>query len=240
MKFILPVIAVLLLCSCAGRFYTNPTEKIYGASEVKVEYFEEWGLFRTTGYGVVSSSPESFDPSDFSFEEVCRDIHSNADFARLVLDERTETLMIECFYQPLEPVNTDRFIDDLVESMLLNSHYVWVKNDSAYRILYSGDSVHVVAGTYYNHKMVCAMKDRDRCFFDKDFEELRYRMPYRGGPFYEISLPATGAVRSLSILVNPSDLKGYEPLKLDPSILPLESPGYKKLREYEESLGKRF
>ena len=81
MKFVLLVIAFLLLCSCAGRFYTNPTEKIYGVSEVKVEYFEEWGLFRTTGYGVVSNSPESFDPSDFSFEEVCLDIHSKADFA---------------------------------------------------------------------------------------------------------------------------------------------------------------
>lgn len=34
----------------------------------------------------------------------------------------------------------------------------------------------------------------------------------------------------------PSDLKGYKPLRLDPSILPLESPGYKKLREQEEAL----
>lgn len=62
---------------------------------------------------------------------------------------------------------------------------------------------------------------------------------YYGGPFYEISLPASGAVRSLTIRTNPKNLEGYKPLKLDPSILPLESPGYKKLREYEESLANR-
>ena len=61
---------------------------------------------------------------------------------------------------------------------------------------------------------------------------------YYDGPFYEISLPATGAVRSLTIRTNPKDLEGYKPLKLDPSFLPLESPGYKKLREQEEALSR--
>ena len=237
MKFILPVIAFFLLCSCAGLFYTDPTEKIYSASEVKVDYFEEWGLLRTTGYGVVSKGSGSFVASDSSFEKVCHDIYSNADVARFVLDKRTGTLMVECFYQPLVLVNTDWSIDNLVESMLPNHNHVWVKKDSVYRILYSGDSAQVVAGTYYNHRMICAEKDRNKCVFDKDFEKKRDRM-YYGGPFYEISLPATGAVRSLTIRTNPKDLEGYKPLKLDPSILPLESPGYKKLREQEEALSR--
>ena len=47
-------------------------------------------------------------------------------------------------------------------------------------------------------------------------------------------------VYSLTIHADPKDLEGYKPLKLDPAILPLESPGYKRLREYEMSLGKRF
>lgn len=34
------------------------------------------------------------------------------------------------------------------------------------------------------------------------------------------------------------DLSGYKPLKLDPSILPLESPGYRRLREQEEALSR--
>ena len=237
MKFILPVIAFFLLCSCAGLFYTNPEEQIYGASEVKVVFFEEWGVFRITGYGVVSKRAGTFVPGDSSFEKVCRDIHSSSDVARFVLNDRLDVLMIECYYQPPYPINTDWSIDNLVESMLLNYHYVWVKNDSVYRVLYSGDSMQVVAGTYYNHKKVCAVKNRNICFFDKVFEELRYRM-YYDGPFYEISLPATGAVRSLTIRTNPKDLEGYRPLKLDPSILPLESPGYKKLREQEEALSR--
>lgn len=237
MKFVLPVVAIALLCSCAGLYHANPTEKIYSASEVKVDYFEEWGLFRTTGYGVVSKKAGRFVASDSSFEKVCRDIHSRSDVARFVLNERLDVLTIECYYQPLYPINTDGFIDNLVGSMLLNYHYVWVKNDSAYRILYGGDSVQIVAGTYYKHRMVCAEKDRDRCVFDKDFEKKRDRM-YYGGPFYEISLPATGAVRSLTIRTDPKDLEGYKPLKLDPSILPFESPGYKRLREYEEALSR--
>ena len=52
-------------------------------------------------------------------------------------------------------------------------------------------------------------------FYLSDFEKKRDRM-YYGGPFYEISLPATGAVRSLTIRTDPKDLEGYKPLKLDP------------------------
>ena len=40
-------------------------------------------------------------------------------------------------------------------------------------------------------------------------------------------------------LTDPRDIEGYKPLKLDPSILPLESPGYKRLREQEEALGRK-
>ena len=71
--------------------------------------------------------------------------------------------------------------------------------------------------------------------FDGDFEQTDI---FFEGPFYEISLPATGRKRSLTIRTDPKDLEGYKPLKLDPSILPLESPGYKKLREQEEALSR--
>lgn len=237
MKFILPVIAFFLLCSCAGLFYTNPEEQIYGASEVKVDFFEEWGLFRITGYGVVSKRAGTFVPGDSSFEKVCRDIHSSSDVARFVLNDRLDVLMIECYYQPPYPINTDWSIDNLVESMLPNHNHVWVKNDSLYHVLYGGDSVHIISGVYYNHKKVCAEKEPENCIFDADFEKIKNDI-YFDGPFYEISLPATGAVRSLTIRTNPKDLEGYKPLKLDPSILPLESPSYKKLREQEEALSR--
>ena len=56
---------------------------------------------------------------------------------------------------------------------------------------------------------------------------------------YEIAIPLEEPILSLTIRTNPNDLEGYKPLQLDSSILPLESPGYKKLREYEEFLAKR-
>ena len=54
---------------------------------------------------------------------------------------------------------------------------------------------------------------------------------------YEFVFPLDASVYSITVQNNLG--WGYKPLKLDPSILPLESPGYKKLREYEESLANR-
>ena len=71
MKFVLSVVAVVLLCSCAGLYHANSTEKIYSASEVKVDYFEEWGLIRSTGYEVVIKGREKIDSSEFFFKKVC-------------------------------------------------------------------------------------------------------------------------------------------------------------------------
>ena len=71
--------------------------------------------------------------------------------------------------------------------------------------------------------------------FDSDFEKKKDEI-YFDGPFYEISLPTKGRVRSLKILKVFKNSSAYEHLKLDPSILPLESPGYKKLREKENAL----
>jgi len=51
-----------------------------------------------------------------------------------------------------------------------------------------------------------------------------------------ISFSSTEPRHTIILKKKESDLRGYEPLKLDPSILPLESPGYKKLREKENAL----
>lgn len=241
MKFVLSVVAVVLLCSCAGLYHANSTEKIYSASEVKVDYFEEWGLIRSTGYEVVIKGREKIDSSEFFFKKVCGDLFNwSADLlaSRFVLDETNASLTVECYFQPLKPINTSDFVDVLIRIMLQNHRKDWVQNDSLYHVLYGGDSIQVVSGTYYNHKKVCAEKERKKCNFGADFEKKKEYIDI-DGPFYEISLPATGAVRSLTVRTNPKDLKGYKPLKLDPAILPLESPRYKKLREQEEALSKQ-
>jgi hypothetical protein len=53
-----------------------------------------------------------------------------------------------------------------------------------------------------------------------------------------ISFSSTEPRHTIILKKKESDLRGYKPLKLDPSILPLESPSYKKLREQEETLSK--
>jgi hypothetical protein len=53
-----------------------------------------------------------------------------------------------------------------------------------------------------------------------------------------ISFSSTEPRHTIILKKKESDLHGYKPLKLDPAILPLESPGYKKLREQEDGLSK--
>ena len=58
-----------------------------------------------------------------------------------------------------------------------------------------------------------------------------------GGKYmYAFIFPLNLSVYSISIWTDTNDLRGYNSLRLDPSILPIESPEYKKLREQEDSL----
>lgn len=238
MKFFLPFAIILLLCSCAGIFYKNSDEEAYRASILKTDYFEEWGLIRSVGYGVVSMGSGKIEPGNLPLEKVCENLFGwSGNIFASRLDRNDTTTFVECYYRSLAPVNTDIFVNMVVGIMLKRPNQ-WVRHGSLYHVLYGGDSIQIVSGMHYDHKKVCAEKKRNACTFEIDFEKDKEYM-YFDGPFYEISLPATGAVRSLTIRTNPKDLEGYKPLKLDPSILPLESPGYKKLREQEEALGRK-
>lgn len=240
MKKIVLLFSLLMLVSCALVNYPrNTLVRVYYAEELKTDYFEEWGLFRSTGYGIISKEKVRFAGDDSSFNKVCGDLFGKNDFfaGRIYQEKSGEKMDVECFWQSTAPINTTTSIGQIISSMLGKgySSFAWIKNDSAYRILYSGDSVQIISGIYYNHRLVCAKTEWDKCTFDDEFERDRETF-YSSGPFYEISLPATGRIRSLSIRSSAKNPVIYKPLKLDPSILPLESPGYKKLHEQEQAL----
>lgn len=229
---------LLLLVSCAGVNRPRNSLKIFYADMFKTDYFEEWGLFRSTAFGVVTKNKVDFVANNTSFKKMCGDLFGKKEFfaSRIYREESNAKIAAECFWLPSVPVNTTIFTEELISGMLAHRR-VWTEKDSVYRVLYGGDSIQVVAGVYYNHRMVCEKRDSYNCVFDRDFEQAEILFE---GPFYEISLPAKGRIRSLTIRTEEKNPVIYKPLKLDPSILPLESPGYKKLREQEESLGKLF
>jgi len=112
-----------------------------------------------------------------------------------------------------------------------NRQFVFDVGEDTFRVFYAGDSLFVEPGQVRNHK-----KLKQNYLAVKD-EQGRVRETLQGS-IYEFDVPLNEPVFSLTVRTNPKDLKGYKPLKLDPAILPLESPGYKKLREQEKSFGR--
>ena len=103
--------------------------------------------------------------------------------------------------------------------------------DERIHVFYAGDSLLIESSQVENHRRI----EQNYLAITDDKGSLGTVMK---GPIFEFYLPLNESVFSFTVHTNPKDLEGYKPLKLDPSILPLESPGYKKLREYEESLRK--
>ena len=241
MRIICLIFFVILLNSCfvqtQGDYYADYFGRYYHADVIKTDYFEEWGLIRSTGYDISKKWNKSVELNDTTVVKACRGIFgAYMDFVagRVFKDDSSGKLTIECFEQPNAPVNSTDFVNVLMSHFLKYSNK-WVLKDSVFHVLYGGDSIQIVSGGYSNHRMICAEKDVEECTFEGDFENWQNDIFFEG-PFYEITLPATGRVRSFTVLNYPKNTSAYDPLKIDESLLPLESPGYKKLREQEENL----
>lgn len=239
-KIVIFLLLILLLIGCAILPRYGVYMSSFSAEMITTDYFEEWGLIRSTAHGVVVKKNGLFEPTDSSFNNACVELFGGTNFyaGRIYQDEASGKMTMECFTQFSVPASSGTLINQLMNKFLSRTANVWIQKDSVYHVLYGGDSLQVVSGAFSNHKKVCSEKESAKCVFNDDFEKKKEEM-YFDGPFYEISLPAIGRVRSLTISRNQETIKYYSPLKLATSILPLESPGYKKLREYEESLMSR-
>ena len=241
MRIICLIFFVILLNSCfvqtQGDYYADYFGRYYHADVIKTDYFEEWGLIRSTGYDISKKWNKSVELNDTTVVKACRGIFgAYMDFVagRVFKDDSSGKLTIECFEQPNAPVNSTDFVNVLMSRFLKYSNK-WVLKDSVFHVLYGGDSIQIASGEYSNHRMICAEKDVEECTFEGDFENWQNDIFFKG-PFYEITLPATGRIRSYTVLNYLKNSSAYDPLKIDESLLPLESPGYKKLREQDEKL----
>lgn len=138
-------------------------------------------------------------------------------------DEKTDVVDAECLYEQ----NESNMIG-LMSVFFDNSFFVEEKDDCLL-VRYIGDSLHIESSNMYGHK-----KLKEKYVVTKDNEGKTKKV--ESGSIYEFYLKTNSFVYSVTFYTSLEKLREYKPLRLDPSILPLESPGYKKLREQEEAL----
>ena len=94
-------------------------------------------------------------------------------------------------------------------------------------VYYVGNEIRVVFDSSYVHKK---MGEEERKYACSKYMQRRVNSILENDcPKYEYEFifPIKSPIYSITVLNNPG--WGYKPLKPDPSILPIESPGYKKL-----------
>lgn len=154
---------------------------------------------------------------------------------RIYLDSINQTFNAECLYS-LE--SRSHYLHDglndfefLFGDFFKRPNAFAVKGDSL-KLLYYGDSLLVIGNGIRHSKL----DSHDKKALERKVKRKMGCSDTCEASVYEIAIPLEEPILSLTVRTNPNDLEGYKPLQLDSSILPLENPGYKKLREYEESL----
>ncbi|MBO7105075.1 MAG: hypothetical protein J6W22_06305 [Fibrobacter sp.] len=229
--------------------YLNGRRNVFVSEETTLNIYWEWGEVQTKMRSLHFRKDWNINAEDLKLNveglpdgnvknPVCIGSDGKAG-ERIYLDSINQTFNAECLYF-LE--SRTHYLHDglndfefLFGDFLKRPNTFAVKRDSL-KLLYYGDSL-LVTGNGIRHSK---LDPHDKSALEKKVKKKMGCTDTCDGSVYEISFPLNEPVFSLTVRTDPKDLKGYKPLKLDPSILPLESPGYKKLREYEESLGKRF
>lgn len=212
MKFWFLLLMSFPLVGCYVLWHKDDSRDSIFAEKWTYEYYPEWGIRRVVGESLFQNG-KSFSEQDVVFllnnESFCYNLVTGIRgfyAERLFVNEYGE-LSLECI--GLE--NNPFFYED-------NGYFIYVLNDKA----------------------------RTRLEYKR--EKSFYRVTYRGNKIdlnvtqqkkdslYEFTLPINESVYSLTLRTDSKDLENCEPLELASSILPLESPGYKKLREQEASL----
>lgn len=228
-KFLLLVIALHLVSCAAPKF---------GVERKKVDYFDEWGLFRLTGQNVLSNASGSVSAENLEPEKLCKDFfgYLNVFGARLYSDSSTGNISLECLTM-IAPIKSSFTEGAFIDLMIGSPSMEWAKDDSLYYVLYGGDEISFLPEENLRSRLICQEEKIDSCRLDEKFEKQRDIIHFKG-PFYELTIPANRSFYSTTIMTDPKKINGYKPIKIDPFILPLESPGYKRLRKQEEALSR--
>ena len=208
-KFFMLISLLFVACAAfnANRF-DNPNLR---ASVWTQEYYREWGILKVTGSSLWNEG------HSMSQNEIVNLIKEDKFCARFVLNV-SETYAERIFLNDSGEISFE---------CLSNSYNLFE------------DEMYGMFGSLDNTKQKIPDYERDdfqvRLFYKGDSLDLNLPQQKKDS-IYELFFSLDAPVYTIAVRMNPNNLKGYKPLKLDPSILPLESPKYKALREYEESI----
>jgi len=149
------------------------------------------------------------------------------------------SLDAECLYEQ-KPLRQDDFesVETFFRFAFRRTFMINVV-DGQFHAYYIGEKIQTEPDTNIVHRKLDKEGAKEACSayiqrsVNPDYEREKGCPEYA----YELVFPLGVSVYSITVQNNPG--WDYKPLQLDSSILPLESPGYKKLREYEESLMSR-
>lgn len=229
-RFVIVSLAFLLLLGCNYNFCPRCEDNGFEYYEnqvpntifrkVTVKYFWEFGIVKIAGSDLYVKNDNQDEKIENAIKRgtFCKNYFDAARkfiSERIYLDSLGEQTF-ECVFAIKEYSEIRRrYLLDITNVLRLQDMDALV-SDSSYIFLYRGDSLQIFSPELQSHNSI------------KDSVYL-YRFELKKNPI----------VTSYSAEKTSSQFEGYKPLKLDPSILPLESPGYKKLREYEETLSRK-
>lgn len=229
MSKLLAILLTFLLLSCYsgnGRDFlygsggSEALEDVLNSEYVQLDIYMDVGLvkFQSKHLYALSGAPQESIVDAVQADRLCGRTGPYRDLAwigcKIEMDEiESSMLNSSCllFVDHFYLEKNSSFIETL-EHLFRGRKFEITRDESWYNILYSGSELEVT-GTSLN-------------------------MRNEGTDLHVISFSSTEPRHTIILKKKESDLRGYKPLKLDPSILPLESPGYKKLREQEEALSK--
>ena len=229
MSKLLAILLTFLLLSCYsgnGRDFlygsggSEALEDVLNSEYVQLDIYMDVGLvkFQSKHLYALSGAPQESIVDAVQADRLCGRTGPYRDLAwigcKIEMDEiESSMLNSSCllFVDHFYLEKNSSFIETL-EHLFRGRKFEITRDESWYNILYSGSELEVT-GTSLN-------------------------MRNEGTDLHVISFSSTEPRHTIILKKKESDLRGYKPLKLDPSILPLESPGYKKLREQEEALTK--
>lgn len=236
MNKLLCCILFLLLCCCSSVSFHNSyffdykflTGIVY-AENTNIDVFWEWGLLRITGEKLhVFSGMENAIDSVMSRELFCPSSSNMGETfigAKIYENIREPNyLNIDCLY---EMNLTDKKISSLIKSVFLRAGASIVHigiDDNDYKI-YLKDLKAILNKERHKIKI---MKQNISVVCNNHNSCSTYE-----GTVYELSFKYDDPVYSFSFITDSKKYKGYNLLKMDSSLLPLESPKYKALKQAE-------
>lgn len=246
MKKLVFVFALLLQgCAWFNQTYPSHIPLIFGKGyffmpeKTTLTFFWEWGEIVLQGFSLFTQKNDDAEKivqesikkrSDYV---VCKE-----DVGGVLLGERVyqpsdfPNLNVECLYQMRLKLHLDiDAIDDFFRATFDRSSFVKILEDKVH-FYYEGDSLLADFSPDMLHRKLSIDESKKitQLFIEKHPLDSEKKFQY------EFVFRIDASVISISVRTPPEKMKDLRPLRLDASILPLESPEYRKLLEQEASL----